>query len=1030
MPDLFETENGILKAYNGSGPEVVIPEGIYTIGEGVFKGMSWLTRVEIPSTVRGIGAHAFKGCRQLREINFPDGLTEIGEYAFHRCHGIEEMIFPKSLTKVDSYAFLYCDGVKKVVLEGPEKIGRAVFSHNLSLREISLNKNIDDSNFSDEVFEGCIHLKKIVLSGEVFEIDNLIEAMDSHAAHPDVIKSIARSVYHSLQIEDGELTSFNINLKKFTVPEGITVIGKSCFYDKKGIISISLPETLREIRANAFLNCISLEEVIIQNEDFSLDPKAFRGCSNLKRINMSGREYNLDEVSDNDTVNAIRDQVLGDFYISGRTLVRYMGNEEQIQILDEVEIIGERCFFGNERLKTVICSKNLREIREEAFEGCLTLQTIILPDGLKRIEREAFAECKKLLKCNIPDSLEFIGEYAFRRCFTLPSFDPWPTHADIHPYAFYKSENFSQADVKPQRRKSDTAVSVNPGEERIAKYANAGRTDIEEVTIDSPECVIEKGAYSNCPNLKRINLNVCEIGEGAFSYCRNLEEVKITGVKHLSAEAFAGCYRLKKFVTEGLEEIGSRCFDECTGLESFDLSGVKSISERAFERCDSLKSISLGKIQVGYHAFADCSSLEHVSFSDDTVLKSGAFTGCTRMHTVTYDGKVYEFGRFSDSLNRVGNPYPGPVRELISSVYTCFEIIDRKKLTAYLQDASGITIPGDIEEIGQEVFKDHLRLMQIDIPESVRVFGSRAFAQTAWISELRDKEETVIINGILLDGSYCKGDVEIPAGVKRIASWSFGGNIDITSITIPSDRIAIESLAFRNCINLKKITDHTGKTYELESVADLINADYPEQIKKIFSECINCFKLDEENNLIESTGNITRLTFPEGIKSVGEGVYKDCHLLEEISLSECTESIGKSAFENSKWLRAVTKAYAVRSIGALAFSGCQSLESIDLSESLCEIGSRCFEHCVSLQDINLSGAIERIPERAFFRCKSLKTIYIPMSVKEIETESFAFCDSLTDAYIPEDTIISDKAFAYCDHLQIHRYNKDDKVRPE
>ena len=1045
----FETENGILKAYKGSGAEVIVPEGVTEIGDDAFKGMAHLLKVKLPSSVKRIGDRAFKGCRQLKEVNFPEGLTEIGEYAFHRCHCMEEMIFPDSVKSVGSYAFLYCDGVRKAVLEGPVSIKRAVFSHNLSLRELSINENVDFSNFSDEVFEGCINLNKISLSGKEYEISNLIEAMNSHSDYPDVIKAIARSVYHSLQIEDGVLVSFNINLKKVSLPEGITAIGKSCFFDKKGIISIELPKSLREIRANAFLNCISLEEVYIKSSDIITDDKAFRGCCNLKTVHIEGREYFLEEECTDDLACRIRDQVLGDFYISGKILVRYLGDEEQVRIPKEVEIIGERCFFGNERLKAVTCPEGLAEIREQAFEGCLTLQNVVLPDSLKRIEREAFAECKKLLKINIPEGIEYIGDYAFRRCFTLPVFDPWPEKAQIHPYAFYRAGSFKEIEEDLKKKKSDSSEAESAfekseeyiapysnankegiktldlsGIKRIGKYAYAGCPDLEEVVIDSPECVIESKAFSNCPKLKKVTLHVKEMGTGIFAYCRNLEEVHVSGITNLPAEGFAGCFKLSTFESSDLTGMDARCFDECIGLQTFDFAGIKYIGDRAFERCDSLKKVSLGDTLCGYHAFADMASLETVEITSDTVLKSCVFIGSTQIRSVIFDCAEYRFDKFSDGLNHAGNTYPEAVRELISSIYSCYDIRDGKRLAGYSQDATAATIPSDIEEIGADVFRDHIRLKEISIPESVNVFGSHAFSQTAWRDKEREKSEMVIVNGILIDGAGCRGKVSIPNSVRKIAGWCFAGNVDITHLVLPYEKLAIEALSFRNCINLKKITDHTGKEYELRNVTDLTDAGFPELVKRIFSECINCFKLDENNNLVESTGNIINLKFPEGIRSVGDEVYKDCHLLESIVLSCDTEVIGKSAFENSKWLKAVKGATNVKSIGALAFSGCQSLESIDLSDALTEMGNRCFEHCSNLKEIKISNKLDKIPERAFFRCKSLDTVTVPSSVKSIEAESFAFCDGLEDVYISETTQVAETAFAWCDKISIHRYSED------
>ena len=1035
--DQFEIEEGVLIKYLGTDPEIRIPEGIHTIGEGALKGMASLQKVMLPSSLKQIDNGAFKGCRQLKEIFFPEGLTKVGEYAFHRCHALEEVIFPKTMQQIGNYAFLYCDGLKKAVIEGPERLGDGVFSHNLSLREIALHSGIDDGNFSAEVFEGCVNLRKISLSGEVYEIENLIEAMDSHTSYPGVIRSIAKSVYHSLQIEDGVLSRFNINLKTVDLPEGLTSIGKACFFDKKGIVRITLPKSLQEIRSNAFLNCISLEEITFQNEMVKLDEKAFRGCCNLKVVRIKDQAYSLEEGSDHAIVGSIRDQVLGDFLISGKILIRYMGNEEQVQIPRGVEIIGERCFFGKEQLKTVLCPEGLTEIREQAFAGCLTLQNVVLPETLKRVEREAFAECKKLLKCNLPKDLESIGEYAFRRCMTLRPFEPWPADAKIHPYAFYKASFFAEYEKKsPKAEEAHVSVNGNgiapyayAGKSGgrtltlkdimvIGKYAYAGCPDLEEIEIDAPECVIEANAFATCPRLKKVILHVKQIGKAAFSYCRNLEEVQLAGVSVLPQECFAGCYKLQELNANGITQIEARCFDECIHLRSFDFSKIRRVGERAFERCDSLQQISLDQVECAFHAFADCASLQKVELTGNTILKSGAFIGCTRIREIVYDGHSYTFSRFSDSLNHINNPYPMPVREVIASVYSCFDIREKKILYAYSQDATGITIPEDIEEIGADVFRDHSRLAEIGIPQTVKRFGSHAFLMTGWLEEQRKKEDMVIVNGVLIDGAMCKGSVTIPLDAARIASWCFAGNIDITELRIPSERIAIEALSFRNCLNLKKIIDWDGTEYTLSDVSDLKSKDYPDLIGRIFSECINCFKLDEENNLVESTGNITRLTFPQGIRAVGDGVYKDCHLLESIVLSEETERIGRSAFENSKWLQSVQNAKAIREIGAQAFSGCASLERIDLSDALTEMGKRCFEHCASLSGIHLSKRMEKIPERAFFRCKSLKKLVIPSSVKEIETEAFAFCSALEEVTIPKETQVAADAFAFCDRVKI------------
>ena len=72
--DRFVIEDGVLKAYRAdTGTEVMIPEGVHTIADDVFKGMSWLLEISLPSTLKRVGNGSFKGCRQIKKLVFPEG---------------------------------------------------------------------------------------------------------------------------------------------------------------------------------------------------------------------------------------------------------------------------------------------------------------------------------------------------------------------------------------------------------------------------------------------------------------------------------------------------------------------------------------------------------------------------------------------------------------------------------------------------------------------------------------------------------------------------------------------------------------------------------------------------------------------------------------------------------------------------------------------------------------------------------------------------------------------------------------------
>lgn len=102
--------------------EIVIPEGITEIGEGVFMDCNQIEKVTLPSTLKVIGKGAFKDCTNLKEINIPYGVTTIGERAFENCTSVY-MVLPDTVTTIEDGAFAGCtqfDGTFKPTDFDPE----------------------------------------------------------------------------------------------------------------------------------------------------------------------------------------------------------------------------------------------------------------------------------------------------------------------------------------------------------------------------------------------------------------------------------------------------------------------------------------------------------------------------------------------------------------------------------------------------------------------------------------------------------------------------------------------------------------------------------------------------------------------------------------------------------------------------------------------------------------------------------------------------------------------------------------------
>ena len=63
----YVIENGILKKYIPLETEIVIPDGVTSIGDHAFEYCG-LRSIRIPDSVTSIGDHAFEYCRHLQTI--------------------------------------------------------------------------------------------------------------------------------------------------------------------------------------------------------------------------------------------------------------------------------------------------------------------------------------------------------------------------------------------------------------------------------------------------------------------------------------------------------------------------------------------------------------------------------------------------------------------------------------------------------------------------------------------------------------------------------------------------------------------------------------------------------------------------------------------------------------------------------------------------------------------------------------------------------------------------------------------------
>ena len=85
--------------------EIVLPEGLETIGYNAFDGCSALERIDIPASVTYIGEAAFVYCTSLEEAVIGDGVAEIAKRAFAECTALKRVVIGRGIRRIGDMAF-------------------------------------------------------------------------------------------------------------------------------------------------------------------------------------------------------------------------------------------------------------------------------------------------------------------------------------------------------------------------------------------------------------------------------------------------------------------------------------------------------------------------------------------------------------------------------------------------------------------------------------------------------------------------------------------------------------------------------------------------------------------------------------------------------------------------------------------------------------------------------------------------------------------------------------------------------------
>jgi hypothetical protein len=219
--------------------------------------------------------------------------------------------------------------------------------------------------------------------------------------------------------------------------------------------------------------------------------------------------------------------------------------------------------------------------------------------------------------------------------------------------------------------------------------------------------------------------------------------------------------------------------------------------------------------------------------------------------------------------------------------------------------------------------------------------------------------------------------------ITSIGTFAFSNCTGLTDVTIPASVTSIGSSAFSGCSNLTSITipfvgtilngsTHFGSIFGA-SIATGQNSFIPTSLKTVIITGGNIIP----NNAFSGCSNITSITIPTSVMSIGQSAFQGCSSLTDINIPNSVTSIGNSAFSGCSSLTGINIPNSVTSIGNSVFQGCSSLTSITIHDNVTSIGSSAFSGCTGLINVTIGSGVTSIGSNAFQGCTSLTSITIP-----------------------------------------------------
>ena len=412
-------------------------------------------------------------------------------------------------------------------------------------------------------------------SGSDFEHDGIYYKYNEDASQAIVTYLDTRyNTYEGQVVIPGQ-----VNHSGKTIP--VTGIGNSAFRNCLGLVSVTIPSTVKCIDDYAFRNCIGLIDIELPSGVESIGNQAFANCMNLERVMFSGNAVKTVGEDAFMDCNALKRVEIGDVVSwLGMTFVSRYSNPLSL---------AHHLYVNGQELEQLVVPQSIQQVSPFAFIECEGLKSVVIEDGVADIGTAAFSNCTSITSVSLPQTMTAIGKQVFLGCTAL------------------------------------TGIDIP---ENIISIGNAAFSEcaaLEHVGLPSTVITVADNAFNNCKGLIEAVLpnSVTDLGSSAFSGCSSLSHVTLsTSLKTLKSKVFYGCSKLSQItIPSTITHISTGAFQKCSSLAHVIIpDNVTQVDDQAFSYCSKLTEVTIGKSVgiVGDKAFINSRALAKVICRSET----------------------------------------------------------------------------------------------------------------------------------------------------------------------------------------------------------------------------------------------------------------------------------------------------------------------------------------------------------------------------------------------------------------------------